>query len=187
MTPRRAVLAVGGIAALGFGAGSLMRRFGPAGPSPRVRQPAPALAGPRLDDPAARWSAASLAGRAFVVNFWASWCVPCLAEHPLLVAMRREHALPFVGVAWNDRRAAALGWLQRHGNPFDTVLDDPDGAVAAPWAIPGVPATFVVDGGGTMRLRRVGALRPADVGEWFRPLLRELEGSVRRRAEEDAG
>ncbi|MBZ8141697.1 thiol:disulfide interchange protein [Rubrivivax gelatinosus] len=174
VTRRRAVLGIVGVAALAVSSGELMRRFGPAGPSPLVDEPAPPLAGPRLDDPALAWSSLSLAGQPWLLNFWASWCAPCRDEHPLLVALAAERRLTMVGVAHQDRREAARGWLARQGNPYDTVLEDADGALAAPWRLPGVPATFVVDAAGRVRLRRIGALRAADLDTWVRPLLKEL-------------
>ncbi|MCK7500401.1 MAG: hypothetical protein MZW92_66550 [Comamonadaceae bacterium] len=145
VTPRRAVLGVAGIAALGFGAGSLMRRFGPAravaaglaaGTGAAAGRAAAGRRGVAAGRPT-RWPArrsSSTASPPGACRVWPSirCCWRCA----------REHRLPFVGIAWNDPREPALAWLRRNGNPFDTVLHDPDGRIAAPWAIPGVPATL---------------------------------------------
>jgi cytochrome c biogenesis protein CcmG/thiol:disulfide interchange protein DsbE len=143
-------------------------------PSPRVDRPAPALVAPRLDAPEARFSSDSLRGRPWVLNVWASWCAPCLEEHPLLLALARRQPVTIVGLNYLDRREPALSWLAHHGSPYATTLFDGDGSIAATWGVAGVPQTFVVDAQGRIRLHQVGKLTPDVMRKHLEPLLRSL-------------
>ena len=99
-----------------------------------------------------------------VVNFFASWCVPCQAEHPLLMELSKQNAI--VGVAWKDHsETATLQWLNVMGSPFETVLHDPKGEIGRLWRIEGIPATFLVDQKGQIRYRRVGPLLSQHLGQ----------------------
>ncbi len=111
----------------------------PTRPAPDVA--APALAG---GDPV---SIASLRGRPVLVNFWATWCTPCRAEHPLLVALKQE-GVEIVGVLHKDKPELANELLARDGDPFDRVMLDPVGDVSIAFGISGVPETFLVDAQG---------------------------------------
>jgi cytochrome c biogenesis protein CcmG/thiol:disulfide interchange protein DsbE len=103
--------------------------------------------------------AASLAdGRPVVVNFWASWCPPCVAEHPLLVALVRDHSVRVVGVNYKDHPANARRFLGRYGNPFAAVGVDPNGRGAIEWGVYGMPETFVLDGKGRIVYKHVGPI-----------------------------
>ena len=144
------------------------------GPSPLVDLPAPALAAPRLDEPGTFYSSESLRGRPWVLNVWASWCAPCLEEHPLLMDLARAGGTVIVGLNHLDRKEPAASWLLRHGNPYAVTLFDGDGSVSATWGVNGVPQTFVIDAQGRIRLRHVGRLTPAVMQQHLLPLLRTL-------------
>jgi cytochrome c biogenesis protein CcmG, thiol:disulfide interchange protein DsbE len=144
-------------------------------PSALLGKPVPAfdlppLAG-RADD---GLSSADLAGGGPVlVNVFASWCVPCRAEHPLLMALK-ERGVTLHGINYKDQDAQIGAWLEELGNPFAKIGADRDGRVGIDWGVYGVPETFVVDGEGRIRHRFVGPLQPADLDQTLMPLLAEL-------------
>ena len=123
--------------------------FGQERIDPMVGQSAPTITAPLL-------SGAEVEG-AHVVNFWATWCTPCLAEHPVLMSMK-EQGIPVVGVAYNDDASKIADYLAREGNPFAVLyLDNGEGTVAN-WGIRGVPETFAVGSDGLVQARVTGAL-----------------------------
>jgi cytochrome c biogenesis protein CcmG, thiol:disulfide interchange protein DsbE len=137
-------------------------------PSPLVNYPAPAAASLPLPVDA-------LLGRVWVLNVWASWCAPCLEEHPLLMALAGSRHVTLVGLNHRDREDFARAWLARHGNPYDLLVADPEGSIGAAWGVRGVPQTFVVDAQGVVRFRQVGRLTPQVVEKYLVPLLRTLD------------
>lgn len=104
----------------------------------------------------------SLIRQPTVVNFFASWCVPCVAEAPLLGDMKRRGA-PIVGIAVRDRPDDVAGFLSRYGNPFTAIGTDPQSDVQIALGSSGVPETFVVDGQGVIRYQHIGPIEPGDV------------------------
>ena len=145
-------------------------------PSALIDRPAPNFDLPALPGVAGGVAHADLAGSVRLVNFFASWCVPCLAEHPLLTRMAREDGIPVFGVNYKDATADATAWLARHGNPYERVGADGDGRVAIDWGVYGVPETFVVDREGHIRFRHAGPLTPEIVRDQLMPLIAELSG-----------
>lgn len=171
MTPRRAAAVAMAFGALGLGAGALLRRDPPQPPSPWIGRPAPPLAGPTLHDPTQRFDSASLRGRPWMLNVWASWCAPCIEEHPLFVDLQRRTGALIVGLNHADERNAAIGWLKLRGNPFAATLHDDDGALAAAWGVQGLPQTFVIDGAGIVRAHHVGRLSARAMAGTMEPLM----------------
>lgn len=113
----------------------------------------------------------AFAGRAHVVNFYASWCTPCRAEHPVLMALRQE-GVEILGVAYKDRPEASQRFLDQLGNPFSAVALDPDGRFALEMGVAGaVPETFVVDAEGRIRTVYRGPLTPDVVEQEILPAL----------------
>ena len=112
-------------------------------------------------------------GRPVLVNFFASWCVPCVIEHPELMALSRE-GVPIWGVAYKDTAAAAAGFIARHGDPYARVAQDHPGQVAIDWGVYGVPETYLIDASGVVRWRMAGPLTPDSVDGQLRPLLRAM-------------
>ncbi len=143
-------------------------------PSPLVGKPAPAFTLPELRDPAKTWTPAEMSGRVWLLNVFASWCVPCLVEHPVLLQLTRDKVLPVVGFNYKDDPAAALGWLAKHGDPYAAIVSDRTGAAAFDYGVYGVPETFLVDKAGTIRFKHVGPLTPEVVQGKLLPLVREL-------------
>ena len=109
--------------------------------------------------PVAGFAAAELAaGKVTVVNFWASWCVPCVQEHPLLSLLKQRAGTPIFGVNYKDQTAQARRFLGRYGNPFTAVGVDADGRGAIEWGVYGMPETFVINGRGEIVYKHVGPL-----------------------------
>jgi len=147
-------------------------------PSPLIDKAAPAFDLPRLvttdgADPG-RLSSADLAARPYILNVWASWCAPCLQEHPLLLDLAKRRLAPVVGIDYKDEPAHARAWLARHGNPFDAVASDRDGRAAIEWGVYGVPETFVVDAAGLIRYKHIGPLTREVVDRDLVPLIQRL-------------
>ena len=119
------------------------------------------------------FSSADLAGKVSLVNVFASWCVPCRVEHPLLMALADE-GIAIYGIDYKDPADKAASWLAELGDPFRAVGADQDGRVAVDWGVYGVPETFVVDRDGRIRHRHVGPLQPHDIEKTIKPLLEHL-------------
>ena len=146
-------------------------------PSPLIGKPAPAFDLPRLgagDADSGRLRTADLAGRPFVLNVWASWCAPCLQEHPLLIELGKRKLVPLIGMDYKDEPGQARAWLKRHGDPFDAIASDRDGRAAIEWGVYGVPETFVVDASGTIRFKHIGPLTREVVDRELIPLVQRL-------------
>ncbi len=147
-------------------------------PSALIDRPMPDFALPALagaDVPAL--TAAGVRGRVSLVNVFASWCVPCRAEHPLLMRLAREGRVAVYGIAYKDRAADAAGFLRSLGNPFAAIGHDESGRVAIDWGVYGVPETFVVDAAGRIRYRHVGALTPDVLNRTILPMIARLGGA----------
>ncbi|WP_341703203.1 DsbE family thiol:disulfide interchange protein [Ferrovibrio sp.] len=110
-----------------------------------------------------------------LVNVFASWCVPCRVEHPLIMALAREGIAPVHGLNYKDKPADVAKWLDQLGNPFARTGADRDGRVGIDWGVYGVPETFVVDGAGRIVCKHVGPLMQWDVDNKIRPLLDDLK------------
>lgn len=114
-----------------------------------------------VDDgqPVPGFSSADLAkGKASVVNFWASWCVPCVQEHPVLVELARRTGVDLYGINYKDQAAAARRFLGHYGNPYRAVGVDGNGRTAIEWGVYGIPETFVVGSDGRIVYKHVGPI-----------------------------
>ncbi|MEO8080421.1 MAG: DsbE family thiol:disulfide interchange protein [Caldimonas sp.] len=144
-------------------------------PSPLIDKPAPKFALARLDDPARTVRLDDLRGKPFILNVWASWCVACREEHPVLLEFAKKRAVALYGLNYKDTRADAGAWLTRFGNPYDVSFFDEDGRVGIDFGVYGVPETFVVDGHGVIRMKHIGPLTPDVLANKIEPLLRTLD------------
>lgn len=146
-------------------------------PSPLIDKPAPVFSAARLqagDDAAARFDSASMQGDVWLLNVWASWCGPCIAEHPQLIAFAAERDVPLIGLNYKDDPNDARAWLQRYGDPFDDIVSDVDGSVGLDFGVYGVPETFVIDGEGRVRYKHVGPLDRQALDEALLPAVDAL-------------
>ena len=145
-------------------------------PSPLIGKPAPAFALPSLGNPAWQVGSADFAGRPWLLNVWATWCVGCRQEHDVLLEIARENRVPMVGLNWNDERTLALDWLAQLGNPYVAVAYDPEGRTAIDWGVYGAPETFLIDGSGRVIKKHVGPISMETWRSEFVPLLPAGEG-----------
>jgi len=111
-------------------------------------------------------------GRVSIVNIWASWCVPCRAEHPFLVQLAEQSKAPLYGINYKDVTSGARRFLGRYGNPFVAVGVDAKGATAIDWGVYGIPETFIIGGDGTILYKHVG---PIDAGTIKKTLMPAIE------------
>lgn len=139
-------------------------------PSVFIDRPAPALPQEGLGALARLVDSDLRTGQVTVVNFWASWCPPCRAEHPVLQAMA-DRGLRVAGVNVTDKEADALGYLKERGNPFFALAADPSGRGRVEWGVSGMPETFIVAGDGTVLFRFAGPLMGTDYETRFVPAL----------------
>ncbi len=141
-------------------------------PSAMIEQPAPAFDLVGLDG--RKLALDALKGQPFVINFFASWCVPCRIEHPLLMRLSQQDHLPLYGIAYKDKPADSSHLLATFGDPYRQTGMDRDGRVGLDFGVYGVPETYVIDAAGRIRRRFVGPLTADAVDKELLPLLKQL-------------
>lgn len=147
-----------------------MGREDPEGiPSALIGREAPAVQVTALGDDAPFDDASLREPGVKLVNFWASWCAPCRAEHPLLEELAEE-GIPILGVNYKDDPAKALGFLEELGNPYAAIGAD-SGRMAIDWGVYGVPETYVIDGDGKIVLRFAGPITRQELERTLRPAI----------------
>ena len=145
-------------------------------PSPLIDKPAPVFSLAQLHTPAQSFALKDMSGKVWLLNVWASWCVSCREEHPLLVEFARRKSVPIYGLNYKDKRPDGMAWLARMGNPYEASLFDSDGRVGIDFGVYGVPETFVIDKQGVVRLKHTGPLTPDVLQTKIEPLIRQLNG-----------
>jgi cytochrome c biogenesis protein CcmG/thiol:disulfide interchange protein DsbE len=146
-------------------------------PSPLVGKPAPSFRLARLDNPSKTIAETDLRGQVWLLNVWASWCVSCVEEHPVLVQLSQQGVVPIYGLNYKDRAEAAQAWLAKNGNPYLLSMTDPDGKVGIDYGVYGVPETYVIDKAGVIRLKQIGPVTPQALSERILPLVKRLQAS----------
>ncbi len=147
-------------------------------PSALINRPAPDFALPGLLDPARGLARKDLGPGVTLVNFFASWCLPCREEQRALMALAHRPGVTLDGIAYKDKRAASRRFLADFGNPYDRVAVDRDGTTAINFGVYGVPETYVVDPAGHIRYRQVGPLSTADIEQKILPMIARISGSA---------
>lgn len=137
-------------------------------PSPFIGKPAPVFSAPKLTAPSETLSNNDLKGKVWLFNVWASWCVSCREEHPILNELAKQHAVEIIGLNYKDEPDAAKNWLDTLGNPYNVSIMDQDGRIGIDWGVYGVPETFVVDKKGIIRHKYTG---PVTMDVWQQTLL----------------
>ena len=122
-------------------------------------------------------SSQALRGQPYLLNVWASWCMPCLQEHPQMVALAQSHRIRIVGMNYKDQPADARRWLARNGNPYDEILVDAQGRTAIDFGVYGVPETFLIDAEGRIRYKLTGALSVQTLQDQLLPAIAALDNS----------
>ena len=146
-------------------------------PSPLINKAAPQFNVPQLLLADKSFSPADLKGKVWMLNVWASWCVACRVEHPLLVQLAQSQVVPLIGLDYKDKRADAMKFLGQHGNPYDLSAFDADGRVGIDYGVYGVPETFIIDKNGVIRHKQIGPITPEALEKTILPLLDELKKS----------
>jgi cytochrome c biogenesis protein CcmG/thiol:disulfide interchange protein DsbE len=143
-------------------------------PSPLIGKPAPPFELPLLNEPDKRFSQKEMLGKVWIMNVWASWCPPCLVEHPVVTRIARSGLAPVVGLNYKDTRDEALPWLKRNGDPYQLIVFDASGRIGIDYGVYGVPETYVIDRKGIIRYKHIGPLTADVVQKKVEPLVREL-------------
>lgn len=146
-------------------------------PSPLINKVAPTFRLPQLHDAAKTIGPEDLRGKVWLLNVWASWCVTCRQEHPLLVELGRQQLVPIYGLNYKDNRDDGLALLRNSGDPYTLSAYDREGNVGIDWGVYGVPETFVIDKSGLIRHKFIGALTPELIQNKLIPLIKELNGA----------
>jgi cytochrome c biogenesis protein CcmG/thiol:disulfide interchange protein DsbE len=142
-------------------------------PSAMIDRPMPAFELPGMTDGAPGLNSADFAGRVVLVNFFASWCLPCRAEHPLLSALAAK-GVPIYGILYKDTPAAAGQWLAELGDPYAGIGVDAAGRTAIDFGVYGVPETYLVDRDGRIRFKQVGPLDQPTIEGTLLPMIEAL-------------
>jgi cytochrome c biogenesis protein CcmG/thiol:disulfide interchange protein DsbE len=143
-------------------------------PSPLIGKPAPAFELPLLMEPDKRFSEKTMIGKVWILNVWASWCPPCLVEHPVVTQVARSGMAPVVGLNYKDKREDALPWLKRNGDPFQLIAFDANGRIGIDYGVYGVPETYIIDRQGVIRYKHIGPISADVVKQEMEPLVRKL-------------
>ncbi|PKO87691.1 MAG: DsbE family thiol:disulfide interchange protein [Betaproteobacteria bacterium HGW-Betaproteobacteria-12] len=163
-------------------------------PSPLVGKPVPAFKLAVLATPDKTFAPEDLRGKPWLLNVWASWCVSCRQEHPVLVEFSRKVDVPLIGLNYKEVRGdggidigkigadeelamtvqRANGWLRAHGDPYRLTALDIDGRVGIDFGVYGVPETYVIDKAGIIRMKHTGPITPDVLAKKIMPLLAEL-------------
>ena len=158
---------------LGIGLGLNPREI----PSPLIGKPAPVFKLTQLHESGKVLGKEDLLGQVWLLNVWASWCVSCREEHPVLIEFSKRNVVPIYGLNYKDQRADALAWLSRFGDPYKASIVDADGRVGIDYGVYGVPETFVIDKAGVVRYKQIGPVTPDALKNKILPLLQQLQQS----------
>ena len=165
------VLAFAGVAvALGIGLTLNPREI----PSALIGRPVPSFSLPPVQGRTLGLSSADLKGQVSLVNVFASWCVACRAEHPLLLRLAKEGSVPIYGIDYKDKPDDGAHWLDTMGDPYARTGADIDGRVSIDWGVYGVPETYVVDREGRIAFKQIGPITPEDLDGKILPLIERL-------------
>jgi len=143
-------------------------------PSPLIGKPAPLLTAPVLNKTGQTFSSKDMLGKVWLLNTWASWCVACREEHPILIEFSKTNPLPIIGLDYKDKDAQGLKWLARFGNPYQMAVTDADGRIGIDFGVYGVPESFVIDKTGLIRYKQIGPFTEESIRTKLIPLIKEL-------------
>jgi len=144
-------------------------------PSPLIGKPAPVFKLSQLHKPGESLGVEDLKGQVWLLNVWASWCVSCREEHPILIQLAKSKLLPVYGLDYKDKQEQALQWLAQNGDPYTASVVDTDGRVGIDYGVYGVPETFLIDKAGVIRYKQIGPITADALKDKILPLARELQ------------
>jgi cytochrome c biogenesis protein CcmG/thiol:disulfide interchange protein DsbE len=145
-------------------------------PSPLIDKPAPQFDLAQLHQAEQRIARDQMLGKVWMLNVWASWCVSCRQEHPVLMQLARTGELPIVGLNYKDKREDGINWLNDFGNPYVVSAWDIEGRVGVDYGVYGVPESYIIDKQGVIRHKITGPVTPEVVQKEILPLVRKLNG-----------
>jgi cytochrome c biogenesis protein CcmG/thiol:disulfide interchange protein DsbE len=163
-------------------------------PSPLIDHPAPAFVLESVAADTPRFSPEQMKGQVWLLNVWATWCLPCQQEHPMLMQFAQQGLVPVVGMNYKEiqtdqdeagqpllpatrlsmARTKTAAWLKKHGNPYAVTVLDVDGRVGVNYGVYGVPESYLIDKAGVIRYKVVGVLTPEILAETVQPLIQRL-------------
>lgn len=143
-------------------------------PTPLIDKPAPDFRVESLEAPGRVVDRKDMLGKVWLLNTWASWCVACRQEHPLLVEFARSGAVPIVGLDYKDTRVEGMRWLAQFGDPYVASAFDESGRVGIDYGVYAVPESFLIDKQGIVRYKQIGPFTPEVLQETLLPLIRRL-------------
>jgi len=146
-------------------------------PSALIDRPFPAVDLPPIIGHEKGFATADLAGQVALVNIFASWCVPCKVEHPLLMAHAKGGGIPIYGIAWKDDPVATTQLLEQDGDPYRLVGADRSGRAAIDLGVTGAPETYLVDKAGRIRYKQIGPITEDALKNKILPMIRDLQKS----------
>ena len=144
-------------------------------PSPLIGKPVPEFSLPPVKGGTLGLASADLRGEVSIVNVFASWCVACREEHPILMGIKEKGLVPLHGINYKDKPDDARAWLDEMGDPYTRIGADISGRVAIDWGVYGVPETFVIDREGRIAYKQIGAVTPEILRDKIMPLVKQLQ------------
>lgn len=143
-------------------------------PSPLIDKPAPAFVLPQLKNSQLKLTNTDLQGNVVMLNVWASWCVACRQEHPLLMQLANSGKINIIGLNYKDTREDAMAWLEQHGDPYLKSAFDQQGRVGIDYGVYGVPETYIIDKSGIIRYKHIGPINADVLKSTILPLINKL-------------
>lgn len=143
-------------------------------PTPLIDKALPEFTLPDIDGNPIQISALAK-GKVMIINIFASWCVPCLMEHPHWAKIVAKHNVQIIGIGWKDKPDRINAWLGEHGNPYHQVLIDSGGEVTTLLGITGVPETYIIDAKGVIRHKISAPLNKGIIEDELLPILKQME------------
>jgi cytochrome c biogenesis protein CcmG/thiol:disulfide interchange protein DsbE len=140
-------------------------------PSPLIGKPVPEFSLPLLGQETVVMSQADFAGRPYLLNVWASWCVTCRVEHPVITALAKSGKVRVIGLNYRDATEDAQAWLEQFGNPYELNLADTSGRTAIDFGVYAAPESFLISADGTILYKQIGALTPEAIEQEILPRL----------------
>jgi len=145
-------------------------------PSVLINKPTPNFSLSTVKDPNKQLTNQLFKGHVSLLNVWATWCVSCRVEHPVLMEIKKLDKVKIYGLDYKDKRPLASKWLEKRGNPYVKSLFDPTGRAAIDWGVYGTPETFIIDKKGFIRYKFIGPMTMQDWQETVYPIVKRLEG-----------
>jgi len=144
-------------------------------PSPFIGKQIPAFSAVSLEGPTVKLTNKLFHGRVSILNVFASWCLYCRTEHPVLMDIKNTYHLTLYGLDYKDKRASAIKWLKQYGDPYTKIIFDPSGKLAINFGTYGTPETFIIDKEGIIRYKYVGPISPAEWKDNLLPIVMRLQ------------